>query len=271
MRLILQILLILIVTSTISICTIKPEMHKNVIVYDSAYKLVEENVAKTEKEEIPIMEMPVKPVQQTTVNNYTVSKEVKKTEAPKVVQTVQKTTKQTPKTEKTVKKTEPQKVVEKAQTVQTPKVVQKVQKTEAPKVVQITQTVQQKQDPKILTEKEETVAWNLWRSNLTNKIMQDTKLPMLPAGVVFRFSFKVDRYGKISNVQTWSETSTYTPYAIQYIAPVIRSYQGRDILNFPEGTQRTTTEAKGGWKISTTERYSTPQDYNDVEKVKYRN
>ncbi|MBR1461706.1 hypothetical protein IJ596_08785, partial [bacterium] len=60
---------------------------------------------------------------------------------------------------------------------------------------------------------------------------------------------------------------SYTPYAIQYIAPVIRSYQGKSILNFPQGTQRTVVEAYGAWKISTSSKYSTPDDYKDVEKV----
>ena len=69
------------------------------------------------------------------------------------------------------------------------------------------------------------------------------------------------------NVQTGANPSTYTPYAIQYIAPVIRSYQGRSILNFPEGTERTVTNVTGKWKISDNERYSTPQDYNDIEKI----
>ena len=67
--------------------------------------------------------------------------------------------------------------------------------------------------------------------------------------------------------KTGANPSNYTPHAIQYIAPVIRSYQGRDILNFPEGTQRTSTQVTGKWRISNTERYSTPQDYNDIEKV----
>lgn len=268
MRLILQILLVLIVVSTISICTIQPNMHKNIVVYDSAYKLVEETVVETEKEDIPVMEMPVKPITTTTSIEKRVEPkivETKKQEAkqvqtkttPKSTTSVQTRTTTVPKTttaqNKQETKTEPQTTVVKTQT---PKVVE--QKVVTKPVVQ----------PKVLTEQEETIAWNVWRSNLTNKIMQDTRLPMLPAGVVFRFSFTVDKYGKISNVQTWSETSTYTPYAIQYIAPVIRSYQGRDILNFPEGTQRFSTEAKGGWKISTSERYSTPQDYNDIEKIR---
>lgn len=136
------------------------------------------------------------------------------------------------------------------------------QKTQTTKIN--TQTPQPK---KVLTLKEEEIAWNIWRSNLNNKIMQDTNLPAVPAGTVFRYKFDVDKYGKITNVQTWSETSKYTPYAIQYMAPVIRNLQGRSILNFPQGTARTNVNAGGAWKISATSRYSTPDDYYDVEKV----
>jgi len=268
MRLILQILLILLVVSTISICATKPNMHKNVIVYDSAYKLVQENEVTTETEEVPIMEMPAKPVQ-TTIRAEKVIEPIKtETKAQQLKQVQVKTQPKTiteQRQQVTTKKREPVKVQQTK--VETPKVVQKTEtkKVEQPKTIQ---KIEKAEQPKVLTEQEETIAWNIWRSNLTNKIMQDTKLPIIPAGVVFRFSFTVDKYGKVSNVQTWSETPTYTPYAIQYIAPVIRSYQGRDILRFPNGTQRITTEAKGGWRISTTEKYSTPQDYNDIEKIR---
>lgn len=123
------------------------------------------------------------------------------------------------------------------------------------------------QTQKVLTAKEEEIAWNIWRSNLTNKIMQDTNFPPVPAGVIFRYKFNVDKYGKITNVQTWSEDSKYTPYAIQYMAPVIRNLQGRSILIFPKGTARTATEAWGAWKISNRTIYSTPDNYNDIEKI----
>ena len=126
------------------------------------------------------------------------------------------------------------------------------------------QTVTQ---PKTLTEQEEEIEWNNWRSNLQNQIMKDVKLPIIPQGTVFKFEFDVDMYGKVSNVQTGADPSNYTPYAIQYIAPVIRSYQGRSILNFPAGTARTSTTVTGKWRISDTERYSTENDYNDIEKI----
>ena len=55
--------------------------------------------------------------------------------------------------------------------------------------------------------------------------------------------------------------------AIEHIAPVIRGYQGREILNFPSNSNRITTKVEGGWKISDKSVFSTPMDYNDTEKV----
>lgn len=122
--------------------------------------------------------------------------------------------------------------------------------------------------PVVLTAQQEEIEWNKWRSNLNNQIMKDSKLPTMPNGVIFKYKFTVDKYGKITNVQTSSTTPGYTPYAIQFIAPVIRSYQGRAILNFPAGSNRVSTEVSGAWKISSNSKLSTPDDYHDVEKVK---
>ena len=139
---------------------------------------------------------------------------------------------------------------------------------QAPVASQTTvKTVQNAPAPKVLSAAEEEIAWNIWRSNLQNQLMRDVKLPVIPQGTRFDYSFTVDKYGKVTDVKTYANPSTYTPYAIQYIAPVIRSYQGRSILNFPVGSQRVTTVAKGAWKISSNSKYSTPQDYNDIEKV----
>ena len=114
---------------------------------------------------------------------------------------------------------------------------------------------------------QEEIEWNAWRSKLQNQIMQDVILSNVPIGTVFKFTFEVDKYGKISNVQTWSLNKTYTPMAIEHIAPVIRGYQGREILNFPSNSNRITTKVEGGWKISDKSVFSTPMDYNDTEKV----
>ena len=279
MKLILQILLILLIAATISVCTIQPELHKNIIVYDSDYSLVSEEEVKTETKEIPVMEMPAKPVQATVKVEQKVEPTVKTTKVQNanVMQQTQTKPKQTTVAKQTNTKPAVQQTVKPVTTkVEKPVVKQEVKKVEPPKVektvvqssAQITpikQTVVE--PPKVMTPQEETIAWNKWRSNLTNQIMRDTKLPDIPSGVLFQFSFDVDKYGKVSNVQTGANPANYTPYAIQYIAPVIRSYQGRSILNFPEGTARTSTQVSGRWRISTSEKYSTPQDYNDVERV----
>jgi len=168
---------------------------------------------------------------------------------------------------------EPQVVAKKVETVKqeqnqmTPKqTTVKLTKNSKYKPVEVQkQTIKQ---PKTLTEQEEEIEWNKWRSNLQNQIMKDVRLPIIPQGTVFKFEFDVDMYGKVSNVQTISLTPEFTPYAIQYIAPVIRSYQGHSILNFPIGSNRTQTHVKGGWKIAQTAKYSTPKDYNDTEKIK---
>ena len=282
MQLILQLLLILTIISTFSICAIKPDLHKNVIVYDSDYTLVPEQEVRTETKNIPVMEMPSQPVQKTTAVEkkyepvtHTTKKQIttvqtNKTPQQKAVTTVTQSAKVKKQTNTMQNKTTTVPKTQTATRVNTSQVVKpavtETKKVEVPKTEQKT-VAKPVEQVKVLTQQEETIAWNIWRSNLQNKIMRDTKLPIMPAGIVFKFSFTVDQYGKVSNVQTWSETPSYTPYAIQYIAPVIRSYQGREILNFPKGTQRTSTNVTGGWRISANEKFSTPHDYNDIEKV----
>jgi hypothetical protein len=278
MKIILQLLLILVIVATFSICAIKPKLHKNVIVYDSDYTLVSEQEVKTETKNIPVMEMPSQPVQKTTVAETKIEPTVKtsNTKTSNVKQQTQTKPKQTATVKQTVTKPQTKTVTKPVTTnVQKP-VVKEVVKIEQPKVEQktvnttpqsLTSRGGEVTHSKVLTQQEETIAWNKWRSNLTNQIMQDTKLPDIPNGVLFQFSFTVYKYGKVTNVQTGANPANYTPYAIQYIAPVIRSYQGRSILNFPSGTARTSTQVTCKWRISNTQKYSTPQDYNDVEKV----
>lgn len=175
----------------------------------------------------------------------------------KPIARVQETVKQ--ETQKTVKQVE--KKVEQPKKVQEVKKVQpQTQQTVHLPAIHPTKTAEQKA-------REEEIAWNKWRSRLQNKIMEDVNMPNIPFGTEFYFTFNVDRYGKVSRVQTWSSDPKYTPHAIQYIAPVIRNYQGRSILNFPEGSARVSTEVNGAWRISNKSKYSTPQDYNDTERV----
>lgn len=256
--------------TTIGICALQPQMHKTFFVYNSDYVIVEP----ADKVEV-VKNLP------TQVNQP--QKEEKKVTVQKVVKSVPKTT-QKP-VEKKIVKNSPQ-PVQKIQTSQqtvnpllsmlketstTESAQQKVVEKNVQTALQSVKKEETKPAAKTVTEEEkarqEVILWNKWRSNLQNKIMSDVKLPIMPEGTIFKFSFDVDRYGKISNVKTWSLTPAYTPYAIQYIAPVIRGYQGRDILNFPEGSNRFSTTVEGGWKISQTAKFSTPEDFKDAERV----
>ena len=256
--------------TTIGICALQPQMHKTFFVYNSDYVIVEP----ADKVEV-VKNLPAQ------VNQP--QKEEKKVTVQKVVKSLPKTT-QKPVEKKSVKNSpQPvQKIQTSQQTVNpllsmlketstTESAQQKVVEKNVQTAPQSVKKEETKPAAKTVTEEEkarqEVILWNKWRSNLQNKIMSDVKLPIMPEGTIFKFSFDVDKYGKISNVKTWSLTPAYTPYAIQYIAPVIRGYQGRDILNFPEGSNRFSTTVEGGWKISQTAKFSTPEDFKDAEKV----
>lgn len=305
LKLILQILLVMAIISTVCICITKPTMHKSVLVYDSGYTITPQNVETVEETEIPIM---IQPPEQETVQmtaNQKIDNQISEQQnrilqyidsettpvtttqvqkivsQPREVQTQQKTVSTTKQQQaskvQTSTKTNTQTTEHTSKPTQTTSPVHRevnapvgnntVNNTDKYST-QHSKTIGAPEPVKVLTPQEEEIAWNRWRSNLQNKIMKDSKLPNVPNGTIFKFSFTVDKYGKVTNVKTWSETNTYTPYAIQYIAPVIRSYQGRAILNFPQGSNRFTTNVTGGWKISANAKYSTPQDFNDIEKIR---
>lgn len=266
MRIFCQILLIFMVVVTICVCIIKPNGHKSVFMYNSDYKITSEEVNVITKDDVTVHNIPISQqdmaITDTTVQNTEVSFKNNVTAHANLSVKPQSVTGAT----SNIAMSTPPATV---QSVKTQNI-----KTEAVKVKpayqrqeQIRQQAHTPAITDVLTQEEEEIVWNAWRSNIQNKIMQDVKLPVLPNGIIFRFSFSVDKYGKISNLRAWSTTSEYTPYAIRYILPVIRSYQGKEILNFPQGSARTVTNVQGGWKISTVERYSTPQDYNDIESV----
>ena len=278
-RSIFLIFLTLIVISTLCIVISKPKMHKVVMIYNSDYIITPDESVKIEEKNIPTVVVEKETSSSKTKTDTTVQKQV--SQQPKVnVETKTKTNTAKPVVQKEVKtkvepkvekqqtvKVQPQKEVKTTTTKPPVKEVVKVVERPVQKEIKTTTPIQTETPKKTLTVQEEEILWNIWRSNLQNQIMKDVRLPIIPNGIVFKFTFDVDKFGKISNVQTWSTTPSYTPYAVQYIAPVIRSYQGRSILNFPAGSNRTTTKFTGGWRIATNTKYSTPNDYNDTERV----
>lgn len=233
--------------------TVKTTVQTNSV--QQAPKIINQNVVKQQQVKVsntsqPASNQKVKTTSVTTKN------------AQQKVQTINKTTQKVA-TKTTAVTTQTQKKQEPTKKEQAPVVSQKdEQKTDVVKKVEQPTTKK-----KVLTESEEIVVWNKWHSDLQNQVMRDTKIGA-PQGTVFRFSFTVDKFGNMSNIKVWSDNPVYTDLAVRVIKPVLNSYQKKPILKFPEGTKRTITNAKGGFAISTKTEYSTPQMYNDVEKVK---
>lgn len=240
---------------SLGVCFIQPKMHTQFLVYNSDYVIEETKPV--------VQETKSEPVQIQTVKETKVTKPVQN--AQKQVKTQQTTQKQSQKQTQTKKQTQTTKQETKP-TVKT--TVQQTAKPQTTKTVQ--QQVQQKTKPLTKQEQEEIIAWNKWHSDLQNSIMRDTKLPIVPDGTRFNFTFTVDKFGKVSDIKTWSDNPSFNIYAVQYIAPVIKGYQGKSILNFPVNSQRTTTKFIGKFKISTRGQnvYSSASDYNDMEKIR---
>lgn len=228
------VLITIIILFTVAVSIIKPPLPKKVAIDDADFAFVEEQVLPP-KTVLEILPEKHQPIQQNVKNTkYKEQKRVTPTPQPTPV-------------------TAPVAVKQKSKTPNKPKPV----KTENSKPTA----------PHILTEQEEIIVWNNWRSDLQNRIMRDTRIAA-PLGTGFKYSFTLDKFGTISNLKVWSTNPTYTESAVRVIKPIILSYQGKPILNFPKGTRRVITNVTDGFRISTYTVYSTPSDYSDVERVK---
>ncbi len=239
-------------TVEISEIEIKPQIQKNEI-KDQTIKLqpqqnqIQQKQVKTQNQQPQKVQKTINfDPQKTKIQNKTISqpKEQNKINLPKSVQEI---VNSTPKQNTQIVQKQPE--IKKEQTIKTPQQIVK----EEPKTV--------------LTEEEEIILWNKWRSDLQNQVMRDARVAA-PMGTRFRFSFTVDKFGNISNLRVWSDTPYFTPLAVSSIKPVLLSYQGKNILKFPKGTKRIQTNVTGGFVISTYDKYSKPDDYADVEKIR---
>ena len=282
------IILIILTVITLATAALKPKLYKPVQFVLTDFK-VENTVnaeSKSQNLEIP-SEQPSK-TQEKIIKLLPQSEEkTTKTIQSKHIPPIQKII-NTSKVEQTknVVSVKPSTTVQQSKTVQTtvpqtqiklpPSIQQTINKTETDKTVKTvtlpavnptTQTKEIEIEDKPLTAQEEIIVWNKWRSDLQNKIMRDSKVHA-PLGTTFKFSFTVDRAGRISNLRVWSNTPAYNTIAINMIKPVILGYQGTSILNFPPRTKRIITNVNGGFVISTSNKFSSPSDFSDIEKVR---
>lgn len=114
----------------------------------------------------------------------------------------------------------------------------------------------------------ELIAWNEWRSNLQNTIMKKSDIEGM-YGTIYLFIFNVDDSRRISDVKVRSNVSD-DRYNIDKVTRTIKDLEGSDILEFPQGTTRTSVRFTGGFMFAYHTRYSSPSDFNDVEQVNVR-
>ena len=218
----------------------------------------------------------VKYVQTQDVKPVTAKKEIKVREIPnntsqiELLQRVMKNAENSsvvkhPEETKTTKyvNTDTQKTTTKTKTVDIPKTPANTQQ----KTVQIPPTQPKSSSNPYMTEEEEIIAWNVWRSNIQNQIMKDSNIDFAPYGTVFTFTFIVDKFGNVSNIKVECSHPSFMDVARNNVKPAISNLQKKPILNFPRGTKRTSTVVQGMFLIGTQTRYSTPDNYSDYERV----
>lgn len=144
----------------------------------------------------------------------------------------------------------------------------KVQQQPKPQQTNTTSKNSNFQNP-YMTEQEEIIAWNKWRSNVQNQIMKNSNIEYAPLGTMFTFNFVVDKFGNVSNVKVDCSNPNYMDVARNNVKPAITKLQNQPILNFPKGTQRKSTVVQGYFFIGLEERYSTPNNFSDFERITY--
>ena len=286
---------VLFVILTIITIRIHPEIHQPMVVEDADFKLVRVSDTIT-SQTIPVTTVRPTVTQQTVTVEPQQTKQVqqsvniatpKATETPKYVQV------ETPQQTRPVKIKLPKKDTQAQTVVQEPsqnellqrllntdiedtkaleensrKLAQSMQKNNrAPQ-----QTYKQPQQTSThknpyMTEQEEIIAWNRWHSNIHNQVMKDSNAGVAPYGTVFSFSFLVDKYGNVSNVKVSCSNNYCMNIARDNLKPAIMHLQRKPILNFPHGTQRTSTVVSGSFLIGSEDRFSTPSNFSDFERV----
>lgn len=272
--------------ATVFVCVFRPKTHKPIAFEDRNFKLelISDEIAAPKTSDLNLVQNSVEiKSQPVDINLPSVNVKIPEiktnTNTNSKNSTVKNTTKSPqnqPKTQIVSKKNSPITQLNKTEVKKVEsKPVQKseskvVNNTEKSKVVSPVEKISEKPVTKpavkVLTEEEEIIAWNKWRSDLQNKLMRDSKIAA-PIGTSFEFSFTVDKFGTISNLKTWSSNPSYTPLAVRVIKPLLLSYQKTAILNFPTGSKRVITNVNGGFTMARSSRYSSPSDYNDYERV----
>lgn len=275
--------LVIISFIVLTIITLKlhPDMHQPMIIEDADFKLTRISDTLSTKN-IPVSSSAQKPkttekiVETPAPDLKTIQKEIETAKPVSQTETkyINTSTPKQQQTEKRIKTETPPEDTSQIELLE--QILEQVEKETTEPETQ-TQPRTQRQKPAAnpnfknpyMTEQEEIIAWNKWRSNLQNQIMRDSQIDYAPLGTLFLFTFVVDKYGNISNIKVECSNPNYMDIARNNVKPAIANLQKKPILNFPKGTQRTSTVVTGLFLIGTQERYFTPNDFSDYERVTY--
>lgn len=266
---------------TIITVHIHPDMHQPILIEPANFKLVRESDYLINRETMPVAKTTAtkKDVNIDISSNQTEEKElpidpsVSKDDA---IENIIKITNEKPKAKERHVRTNTDNQLEMLQKFieaqeQEPVTIEEKPKTHHPQIETKPSNERNVQQPKsknpYMTEEEEIIAWNKWRSDIQNQIMIDSRIDYAPLGTIFLFSCVIDKYGNVSNIKTWTSNPDYQSIAKEKVKPAIANLQGKPILKFPRGTQRTSTVFNGAFLIGIEDRFSTPNDYADFEKV----
>ena len=269
---------------TILSLKIHPDMHKPIIFEDASFKLerisdtIETIPTTVVHQETPSkqIDVPVVETPQNTTNIKIVDSQPQKIvvqqEQPQKVVTQKPEQSQLELLQRVIKNAEQKPVQEeiKLPPVQKPKTVETTppKRVEQPEKIAKTPTQSTHKNP-YMTEQEEIIAWNKWRSNIHNQIMTNSNIDFAPLGTAFVFSFMVDKFGNVSNIKVECSNPNLMEMTRKHVKPAIANLQRKPILNFPRGTQRTSTVVTGAFLIGTENRFASPDDFSDFERIKF--
>lgn len=266
------------VIATILTLKFHPEMHHPLIIEDEHFKLtrISDNLPKNIptsktiniKNTQTIPEQTETNIQQPIVQN--IQQPIQQSQTKYVAtENIQPTQKE----KNTTYNTNPQ--LDQAQIELLQKVLNEVEKeyntqtqTNQPQQANTTQKNSNFKNP-YMTEQEEIIAWNKWRSNLQNQIMKDSNIDYAPLGTMFSFNFVVDKFGNVSNIKVDCSNPNYMYVARDNVKGAISRLQNKPILNFPKGSQRKSTVVQGYFFMGLEDRYSTPNNFPDFERIRY--
>ncbi len=117
----------------------------------------------------------------------------------------------------------------------------------------------------------EMIVWNQWRADICNTISDNSleeQVYQLKKGVLFKYSFNVDRNRHISNIKVVlarGQFDSVTQESVRDIYKTIQSLEGQRILTYPKGSKRKVVKVEGGIEMAGEDVNLNSSHFSDIE------